>query len=441
MRRFGKWLGRALLLGLVLACGSWLWSMPDANERGVWQHEANGNILVLDRLRARMFHQTAVDCAQTLSFPAHLDLVKALEGAWIERSGAQLHLHVDSNIDVYKFNRIDALPEACGTDLPGTPANVFAAMWTIMDEHYPFFDLYGVDWQARRALTPAPEADMSEAELYALLQDTLAGLDDGHVQLIAGPLGYFSPSQPPDWLVGHDLSRDTMNAVARAVIHTELTAIDRTGLEYGLRDDGVGYVLIRSMSTDPGFGQMGSDLASAAFSEVAQALAPARAIIIDVRTNPGGDDGTALAYAGHLTADTRPVLSKRTRQGSGWTPEITADVTPATPRLDQPVVLLTSRLTGSGAEIFTMALRELPQVTVMGENTGGGLSDILGTTLPNGWLFGLSHQEYRTPDGHLYEGGGLPPDIVLEFDGAALARGEDPVLQAAIAQALSPSDR
>jgi C-terminal processing protease CtpA/Prc len=105
--------------------------------------------------------------------------------------------------------------------------------------------------------------------------------------------------------------------------------------------------------------------------------------------------------------------------------------------LGQPVVLLTSRLTGSGAEIFTMAMRDLPQVTVMGENTGGGLSDILGVSLPNGWKFGLSNQEYATSDGSIYEATGIPPEIVITIDPDALARGEDPVLQAAISKLLN----
>ena len=83
-----------------------------------------------------------------------------------------------------------------------------------------------------------------------------------------------------------------------------------------------------------------------------------------------------------------------------------------------------------------MAMRELPQVTVMGEATGGGLSDILGITLANGWLFGLSNQEYRAADGEVYEGRGVPPDVMFEIDGGELSQGADPMLAAAIARAL-----
>ena len=434
MRRLFKIFG-ALFGGLALAfAGSWLITMPNSTERGVWQHVANGNILSLTRLRADLYHATAFDCTINMSFPAHLALVEALEGASITAEGDQLTLTIAGNLETYDFTRIDALPDSCTTDLPATPHNVFMALWTAMDEHYPFFDLYGVDWQDRRALAPAPDAQMADADLFALLEQALTGLDDGHVHLVTEEFGISSPSVPPAWLEGSGLTRETMNDVMRANAGVDLTPIDKTGLEYGLRDDGIGVVLITYMSTDPGFGQSGPELASNAFAQIATAFAEARGIVIDVRTNPGGDDSTALAYASHLTAATVPALIKRTKQGDGWTDPVTAGVTPADDTLlAQPIVLLTSTLTGSGAEIFTMALREMPQVTVMGENTGGGLSDVLGITLPNGWRFGMSHQEYLTPDGTLYEGVGLPPDIPLAFDAAPLIAGNDPVLQAAIA--------
>lgn len=433
MKPFGRWLGRALLLSVVVAAGSWLWSMPNATERGVWKAEASGEYLTLSPLVARLYHTSDVHCGEVISFPAHLDLVEAMEGAWIAAEGDALTLFVDGNIGGYSYTRADALPETCRAAQDTTPAGVFAALWSTMEAHYPFFALHGVDWDSRRALAPEPDATLDDAALYALLQQALAGLDDGHVQLLAGELGYSSPSIAPDWLVGTGLTRAAMNDVARATIGTPLIAIPNTGLEYGLRADGIGYILITHMSTDPGFAQKGSDLAAEAFGEVAAALSGAAGLIIDVRTNPGGDDATALAYASYLTDAPILALTKRTRKGDGWTDPVEGRVVPrGDVLLNPPTILLTSRLTGSGAEIFTMALREMPQVTVMGENTGGGLSDILGTVLPNGWRLGLSHQEYRTPDGQLYEGGGLPPDVVIPPDGVALTTGFDNVLDAAI---------
>lgn len=439
MRRAIRWvLGGAALLAVAFF-GSWLYSMPSAAERGVWRHEADGQILHLTRTEAQLYHQTEAACLPGLAFPAHLALVRAMEGAWIEVEGDNLALHIDGNVAPQRFNRAAALPDACLGPPDASPAATFAAMWTVMNAHYAFFDLHGVDWDARRAFAPQPGEAMSDAELFARMQSALSGLDDGHIQLLAGEMGFYTPAMPPGWMPDPPLSRTALNEIARQTMDMPLTAVEQTGLQYGLRPDGIGYLLITRMSTEPGFGQLGTEVAERAFAEVATALGDARAIILDIRYNPGGDDGTALAYASYFTDTPFVALTKRTRDGAGWTDSVEAIVTPAPAdlRLTAPVLLLTSRLTGSGAEIFTMALRSRPQVTVMGEPTGGGLSDILGVTLPNGWQLGLSNQEYRTADGVLYEATGLPPDVAVPTDGAALARGEDPVLRAALDWAMA----
>ena len=438
MRKVFKWTGLLIVAALVAFGISWLIYMPNSTERGVWRHEADGTVLDLNRLTATLYHQTSFDCAQTMVFPAHMAIVKATEGAWIEAEGDALTITVDGNIASSHFSRLEALPDACSAPKPATPHNVFMAMWTMMDEHYPFFDLYGVDWQERRALAPGPNDLQSDADLFATMQTALTGLDDGHVQLIANEQGYFSPSLAPEWMPDTAVTRAALNRTAGRSIGANMFSVPDSGVSFGLREDGIGYILIDVMWNSTSFGQLESDRSAEVFAFVAEALAEARAIIVDVRFNPGGTDGTALAYASFFTDRPVTVLSKRTRQGDGWTAPVEAVVTPSqTHFLSQPVILLTSGLTGSGAEIFTMAMREMPQVTVMGEPTGGGLSDILGTTLPNGWLFGLSHQEYLTPDGSLYEGTGIPVDIDVATTARAVAAEDDVVLQAAIEHALT----
>lgn len=108
------------------------------------------------------------------------------------------------------------------------------------------------------------------------------------------------------------------------------------------------------------------------------------------------------------------------------------------PVLSQPVILLTGPLTASAAEIFTLAMRELPQVTVLGAPTAGALSDILDVSLPNGWTLGLSHQRYLDARGALFEATGIPPDLSRCVDLAGLATGRDSLLAEAISMAPAP---
>jgi len=414
---------------------SWIVYMPNAEQRGVWRAATGGNILRITPLTAKLYSESSASCVEQLTFPAHLKLVEMAEGATLNVTGDTMLLHVDGALDPLPFIRIADLPERCAKpNANAASIEVFDALWAAMDEHYAFFDLHNVDWDARRSL--APDENLSDDALFQLLSDTLVGLDDGHVQLVS-PDANFSPSSNPDWLPeAATFTRDDVWQAARDVIGTDLTPVELTGIEYTLMPDGIGYIMIRHMSLNTPFNTLSEPAMASAFAEVAAALSDAKALIIDLRYNPGGSDSVSFGIASHFTAQPLDVLTKTTRNGDTQTTPFIATVQPVsnTP-LNQPTLILTSNLTGSAAEIFTMALREMPQVTIMGENTGGGLSDILSFTLPNGWELGLSHQTYLTMDGTLFEGTGLPVDIPFEIETAPLARGEDPLLRAAFDQA------
>lgn len=410
---------------------SWFVYMPDAEQRGIWRATYGGSIITLNPFTAKMYSESSVSCIDQLTFPAHMKLVEWAEGAVVDADGDNMLLTIDGTLDAIPYTRIDALPENCrAANASASSADVFDALWAAMDEHYAFFELHGVDWDERRAL--APTTNLSDEALFVLLQETLAGLDDGHVQL-GSPLGYFSPSRAPDWLPENtNLSRESLWQAARDTVGADLTPIELTAIEYTLLPDGIGYVMIRTMGFDTPFGTLSEPGMAQAFSQAATELQDAKAIIIDLRYNPGGSDTISFGVASHFTAEPTDVLTKTTRDGSHQSLPFTATLLPydETP-LSQPVLVLTSTFTGSAAEILTMSLRDLPNVTVMGENTGGGLSDILGFKLPNGWNLGLSNQTYRTMDGALYEAIGIPPDIPFEIEAAPLERGEDPLLRAA----------
>lgn len=430
-----------IVIGALVAAFavSWLIYMPDAEQRGVWRAQTGGSIITLNVAQAKVYSETSISCVHDLTFPAHLKLVEMAEGARIETDGDTMLLHLGGSVDPTPYARIDALPDTCGPLDPAnaTPRATFDVMWAAMDEHYAFFDLHGVDWDARRALAPAPDAQMDNDALKALFLQTMDGLDDGHVHFGSPEIGYDSPALPPDWFPENaPFERADLGQIARDTVGADLTVLDLTGVEYTLLPDGIGYILIRHMGLDTPFGASETSAMALAFGEVADALQDARAIIIDIRYNPGGSDGVSFGLASHFTAQPVDVFTKTTRDGDGQTDPFTATLLPFddTP-LTQPVILLTSRLTGSAAEILTLAMRELPQVTTMGEPTSGGLSDVLGITLPNGWGLGLSNQTYLTMDGQLYEAIGIPPDVPFAIESAPLLMGDDPLLRAAFQRA------
>jgi C-terminal processing protease CtpA/Prc len=230
-----------------------------------------------------------------------------------------------------------------------------------------------------------------------------------------------------------------MREATWALIPSGLTNVTDTGLSYGFAAPGVGYISIAHMNVSSGFGTSLEAFAAKAFAPVAAAMAPARVFIVDIRTNPGGSDLIGLAYAGYFTATPVPVLSKTTRTSTGYSASLHHVLQPqGGPVLSQRVILLTGPLTASAAEIFTLAMRDLPQVTVLGAPTAGALSDILDVTLPNGWTLGLSHQRYLDQRGTLFEAVGIPPDLVRPVDIAGLAAGTDSLMAEAAAIVPAP---
>lgn len=425
-----------ITLGLLVAAfvASWIAFMPDADERGVWRAQTGGQILTVTPLTVTLYSETRESCTKRLSFPAHLKMVEWAEGLILDGDGLTLSLNLDGTLDDLRFAPLDALPAACGDATPDAPApQVFDAFWAAMDEHYAFFDLHGVNWETRRDAGPTPDA--TDATLFAAMTEALTGLDDGQLRIVTSE-GYFSPAEPPAWLAASpDLTHDRFLQAARDEAGAPLTSLPLTGIEYAMLPGDIGYILIRHLDIDTPIGATAGPAMAQAFAEVATALENAAEIVIDLRYNPGGEDTAAFAVASHFAAAPVEVFTKTSRTLSGGEVSFSGVVTPhdATP-LDQPTRVLTTRLTGSAAELLTLALREMPQVTVVGERTSGGLSDTLAFTLPNGWYLGLPNQTVRATSGEIYESIGIPPDEEAAVDAAALMQGNDPQLTRVLAQ-------
>ena len=428
------------ICGLIaIFAASWLIYMPGSDARGAWRAQTGGAILHLTPLKATLYSESSHSCLQNIAFPAHMKLIELAEGASVTVIDGTLHLDVDGALDTAKFDKIAALPENCGQPDPSTAdaRDVFDAVWAAMDEHYAFFNLHEVDWDARKQLAPAPGTQLPDADLNDMLLKLTRGLDDGHVHFGSEDFGYDSPSQRPAWIPeGPSLTRDILHTIAADNAGTILTRAENTPILYGLRRDGIGYIMITEMDVAVPFGGNSTDAMAIAFGNVLAALEPAKALVIDIRYNPGGSDTVSFGVAGHFTDSPRPVFTKTTRMGNTQAAKFTAVLTPQGAQADtRPVVLLTSNLTGSAAEILTLALRETDHVTTLGEATSGGLSDVMGFTLPNGWGLGLSNQTYLTMGGALYEGTGIPPDITVAFETPQYLAGRDPVLAAGFAKA------
>jgi carboxyl-terminal processing protease len=349
---------------------------------------------------------------------ARTDLRPAGGGAAEDPVAEPLVYREPCSIAHVEFERVGSLPPQVDPSARDDPLANFDVLWETIRDHYPFFERRGLDWAAVRAghRERARRASGSP-ELHAVFESTIASLHDAHAHL-RGPESVSSPTpglaEMRAWITTRAVPVSSMFAGGRIVA--------------GRLDRSLGYVGILSMERcAPGApGATACDEVRAATAGIDAALTMLEGvagIVVDVRGNPGGWDAVAFAMAAPFFDRTRDVLSKCARDGDGTTrPQVIAIEPARGRRFSGPVAVLSGGLTASAAEVFLLAMRSRPDVTLVGARTRGILSDELEKHLPNGWVFTLSNEIYRTMDGWCPEGEGIAPQI----DVSSPATGDEP---------------
>ena len=175
---------------------------------------------------------------------------------------------------------------------------------------------------------------------------------------------------------------------------------------------------------------------TAALDKIARDFKELDGIVVDIRNNPGGDDSTAIAIINRFCDRKQVAFHRKTKIGPGendftalktWHIEPQGDA-----QFTGPIVLLTCDSVFSGGEVFALAIKQLPHVTIIGNHTNGIFSYQLEKKLPNGWRYCLSYQKYFSADMVCYEGKGVPVDIKLLNKKADITDGIDPLIARAL---------
>ena len=140
----------------------------------------------------------------------------------------------------------------------------------------------------------------------------------------------------------------------------------------------------------------------------------ARALIIDLRGNPGGLLRSAVSVAGQLLPRNALIVSVRGRQRDG-TPERYTSGMDFGKESRFPLVLLVNRTSASASEILAGALKAHRRALLVGERTFGKASvqNILHFALRKECALKLTTAHYLTPDGRQIDGRGVDPDIEI----------------------------
>lgn len=196
--------------------------------------------------------------------------------------------------------------------------------------------------------------------------------------------------------------------------------IETTTVQSGMLEDtnNIGYLQIREFD-------------SVTVDQYAEALAELKAndmegLILDLRSNPGGDLAAVVEIAGRILPDGLIVY---TEDKDGNKKEYTSD---DDSELEVPLVVLVNEYSASASEILAGAIQDYNKGTLIGTTTyGKGIVQRI-HRLNDGTALKLTVSAYFTPSGRNIHGVGIEPDIELEYDYDMAEEGIDNQVERAI---------
>ena len=301
----------------------------------------------------------------------------------------------------------------------------FEAAWNRVNTVYPYLEFKKIDWDSLYTVY-RPQAEKARGdEIYLVLRDMLYELKDGHVFYHTDGGGEVYPYYPQR----HFKDRHAYNPfVVRKYFDKELKLTESRSIEYGILPDNIGYAFLSDFHEDYLVNE---------FPEVLAYLKNTKGLIVDIRQKRGG------SYANVEAVVTRFMTLSLERPdfhvlGEKW------DLAPFQPQgsftYTNPVVVLINGSTFSAGELCTEIMKQLPNVTAVGDTTGGGSaggqSDPPNARtefyLPSGKMISVGTVDLRRYDGLPWEWLGVPPDIRVAQTEEDIRNGIDKQLEYAL---------
>lgn len=348
---------------------------------------------------------------------------------------------------------------------------VFDEFWNIFDKYYPLMARKNINWQQvydteSRKLNATTTKDQLAQVVGNIVANTIK---DGHTNARYKQQEFvFEPEQTPE-----QQRVDQMLANTDALINFDQASVSNNYISFGTlkSDSSIGY--IKSKVFEP---SSDSDAEFTQFRQIVdralQALVNSKGIIVDIRTNGGGQGHFAYYLAGRFATNApKDVVRMRYKAStgssesalSGWVGtqignfdgyndsrafESEGNVAATHDDLNRfnasgdfqyakKVALLTAQGSASAAEYFTVAMKSQNQVRSFGDTTFGIFagSDMLRFNSDKDWVVRVSTQDVEVNYAgkfQSFEGIGIKPDVVLYPTADQVKAGEDIHIQAAV---------
>ena len=304
-----------------------------------------------------------------------------------------------------------------------TPYGNFDALWSILDQRYCFFAYKDVAWdEVYTAYRARLSYAMSDKELFGVLAEMLDELQDGHVNLSSS----FDMARYWAWFEEYPTNFDR-ELVMKNYLHQPDYKI-AAALYYRILDDcNIGYIYYENFSSGVGDGNL---------DQVLLEFAACDGIIIDVRNNGGGLLSNVSRIASRFTAEefVSGYIQHKTGPGhDDFSEPFAIKQLPAPANrlhFAKPVAILTNRHCYSATNDFVSVMRNLPQVAVVGDRTGGGSGLPFSSELPNGWVVRFSTSPTYNAQMEQTEFG-IDPTIAVDLAPDDAAQGIDSIIERA----------
>lgn len=299
-----------------------------------------------------------------------------------------------------------------------SPTGNFEALWKIIDEQYCFLDYKEIDWDSiHTKYAPLITNNMTNKGLLEVLGNMLAELKDGHVNLYASS----NTARYWDWYL--DYPRNFNESIIEKYLGRDYHI--GAGLKYTILEDNIGYIYYEAFTAGIGNGNL---------DEMLSYLASCNGIIIDVRNNGGGNLTNSTRFAARFTNKkvlTSYMYHKTGKGHSDFSDPVPIYLEPSNSiRWQKKVMVLTNRHSYSATNDFVNAMHILPNVTLVGDKTGGGSGLPFTSELPNGWTVRFSASPMLNANKEQIEFG-IDPDVKVDMDSTEEAKGIDTIIETA----------